>query len=418
MFRGDMHHVPGRRVRYAAILASTALVGSGFFMVASPAQALDLTFGAAFRIDSEDNPDLNDSTKDGLTQAQLNLSLDGLLDTPNAQLSFGIAGQYQGDIDGPGSGNNTRFANPQIYANYARQAANSSFSLNASVRESDLTRNQAIDDFDENVGHRRTHTLGTGFSVGDSSSLGFSANLTHDDVTYSDDPSGTQVDYRRTRLSTQTRMDLSEVMQLNLGLGAAHYEADDGTDRDSWNADLALNVARPFGVASATLRYTETEGSDRVSLSLGHTFEMPRGTQSLKVGMSRGPSGDYFVVGSLGLQLATPNGGWTASLDRGFSAGETTDSEALFTRVSMNYNHALSPVAGLQFDVNFAERETLSSGNSTTRAEIGASYSRSLTQNWSMNVGVRHRERWQDPGSDDSTNSAFFELRHTLSVRR
>lgn len=414
MLLGDHAQAPSCRAQLTALRAGAAVALGLICLSPLPAQALDLTFGAALRLDGDDNPDLDDSTSDGLTQAQLRFNLDGLWDTGSAQLAFGFAGQFQGDISGPGSGRNTRFSSPSAYVSYSQAAANSSFTMGLALLETDLTRNQAIDDFDENVGHRRTVTANAGFTVGDSSSLGFAANLFHDDVTYSDDPSGTQVDYRRTRLNTQTRMDITEVMQATLGLGFGHYEADDGTDRDSVTADFGLNIARPFGVASATLQYAETDGKDRVSLRVGHTFEMPRGTQSISIGMARGPGGEFYGVGSLGLSLATPNGGWSATLDRGLSTGQTTDTEVIFTQLSVSYAHALSPVDGLSFDVGYAERETLSNGATVTRADIGASYNRALSDEWSVNVGIRHRARWQSAGSDDSGNSAFVELRHTL----
>lgn len=418
MIRGDDVQAPSCRAQATAWRASTALaLCAAVCLPALPAQALDLTFGAALRVDSEDNPDLNDATKDGLTQAQLRLSLDGLWDTGDTQLAFGLAGQLQGDISGPGSGRNTRFSSPSLYFDYARQSANAGFTLGARLREDDLTRNQAIDDFDENVGHRRTSTVSAGFTLGNSSSLGFSANLGHDDVSYRDDPSGTQVDYRRTRLNTQTRMDITEVMQATLGLGWGRYESDTGADRQSWSADLGLNIDRPNGVASAVLNYADTEGKDRLSLRVGHTYEMPLGTQSVSLGMARGPGGDFFAIGTLGLSLATQNGGWTATLDRGLSTGQSTDTEVILTRVGLSYSHALSPVAGLTFDINYAENETLATGTTVARADIGAAYSRALSDQWSLNLGLRHRERWRSAGTDDSTNSAFIELRHTLNVQ-
>lgn len=418
MFLGDHAQAPSCRaqdITWRAALSVLALSAAG--LLASPAQALDLTFGSALRIDSEDNPDLDDSTDDGLTWAELRLNLDGLMDVGAAQLAFGAAGQLQGDLFGPGSGKNTRFANPLLYLDYARQSANASFTFSARLQEADLTQNQAIDDFDENVGTRRTRTLSTGFSVGDSSSLGFSATLTHDDVTYRDDPNGTQVDYQRTRLDTQTRMDLNEVTQLTVGLGWSQYEDEDGSNNDTLTADLGLNIARPFGVASASLSYSETDGNEDISLSVGHTFEMPRGTQSFRIGVGRAPDGGLTAVGSLGLQLATPNGGWTGSFDRGFASDATTDTEEVFTQLGLSYAHALTPVDGLSFDVAYVERETLSTGETTTRAEIGARYNRQLNNDWSLSMGVRHRARWRSADTDDSTNSAFIELRHTLSAQ-
>lgn len=392
--------------------AGLILIGA----LAAPVAALDLGFGAALRLEAEDNPDLNPATDDAVSRAALRLTLDGVTETRSARLGFGLAGSLYGDLAGPGAVQQARLGDPFAYLDYARQGAGASLSLRASWREADLARGQTLDDFDEAAGIRSTATLDAGLTLFDDARAGLSLGARSEQVRYRDD-GGAQTDYTRNRAEIGLRLDLTETARADLRLSYSVYEARGGDPRETWDLGAGLRIARSFGTASADLDLTRTEGGDRVSLRLGHSLEMPRGTQSFSFGAARGPSGTVQMVGSLDLQWQTPRGLLTAGLDRGFTSGESDDADVLRSRLAVGYRQELGPLDALRLDMSLAQNETLASGDTVTRAELGATWSRALTEDWSLDLSLRHRLRWQDPGTDGRSSAAVLELRRTFSAR-
>ena len=377
-----------------------------------PAIAGELTFGSAFRLEYNSNPDLDDGSDDAATRFFSRPSLRYVTETPVARMDLGATATMRRTLQG--SDGNDGFTDPRVFFDYARESASASFSLSGSLRESNLAVTGDIDDFDEDTGTRRTAILDTGLQLREDAPFGIGLTAGRTRVTYDND-GGTQTDYTRSRFGLNARMDINEITRATLGLSYDVYQADGGSARDTWGLTASLIRERPLGDSRVTLGLNDTPGGTRSSLTFGHTVDTPLGTQGLRLGITRTASGDLSATGGFDLSYDLPNGALTATLDRRVTSGETDDAETTLTRAAAAWNHTLSPLASLRFDLSYAESDTGTATSANT--EFGATYSRELTEDWALDVGLRHRQRVRDPGTDGASNTAFIELRRSLSLR-
>ena len=393
-------------------LRTTSALGLALALFATPALAGELTFGGSWRLETNSNPDRNDSTDDTATRFISRPSVSYVTETPAARFELGATATLRRTLEG--STARDGFTDPRVFFDYARSAADASFGLSGSVVENDLVGNREIDDFDTNGGVRRTTDLGFSLDLREDAPFGIGLSGGQTRVTYSDN-GGAQSDYTRSRLGLTTRLDINPVTRATFGLRYDVFDAEDALARETWGFDAGLTRDRPLGRSSLTLGVTDTPGGTRSSLSFGHSFDTPLGTQNLRLGVTRTATGDLSTVGGFDLSYDLPNGGLTASLDRRVTSDQEDDSEVVLTRARASWNHALSPLASLRFDLSFAESED--STDTTANTELGATYSRELTSDWSMDLGVRHRQQRREVGADNSSNTAFIELRRSLSLR-
>ena len=136
-----------------------------------------------------------------------------------------------------------------------------------------------------------------------------------------------------------------------------------------------------------------------------------------RLGFTRGSSGETFINGGLNLTRALPNGNLNLDLARTVSSGSLEDTEQVSTSLRIGYLRELTPLSSLGVDINWAEVEQTDAGTDTTSASIEASYRRELTQDWGMNVGVRHRFRDDGVNGSANSNEVFLDLRRTFLTR-
>lgn len=398
-------------MRRASLTALALCLGLG---LGAPAAAGELTFGTAVRLSADDNPDRDDATDDATRRLITRFSLGYVTETEASRLELGATAALRRGLGANATPDELDLNDPNLFFNYTRSAAAARFGLSGSVRENDLATTQDVDDFDTNAGIRRTTDLDMSLNLRDDAPFGIGLTAGQTVVTYRDD-GGAQTDYTRSRLGLSTRLDINPVTTATLGLRYDLFDAEDAAAQETWGLNAGITRERPLGRSSLSLGMTETEDGTRSSLTFGHAFDTPLGSQNLRLGVTRTSDGDLSTVGGFDLSYDLPNGGLTASLDRSVTSDEEDDSEVVLTRARASWSHALSPLASLRFDLSFAESED--STNTTANTELGATYSRELTPDWSMDLGLRHRQQRRDVGADNSSNTAFIELRRSLSLR-
>jgi hypothetical protein len=64
-----------------------------------------------------------------------------------------------------------------------------------------------------------------------------------------------------------------------------------------------------------------------------------------------------------------------------------------------------------------SESEDTATNLATRNASLGVSYSRSLTRDWGMNLGYRHRIRDEDGAPSANSDSFFLTIRRDFEIK-
>jgi hypothetical protein len=89
----------------------------------------------------------------------------------------------------------------------------------------------------------------------------------------------------------------------------------------------------------------------------------------------------------------------------------------LLTALSLGYSHTLSRLSSVNVNVLASESEDTATNLATRNASLGVSYSRSLTRDWGMNLGYRHRIRDEDGAPSANSDSFFLTIRRDFEIK-
>lgn len=372
-----------------------------------------LTFGFDTRVESHTNSGLAASGGRDTREYDSRLSFGFLTETRTSRLALDAALRARGNLGGDGGANDV--VNPDLTLSYARQGAGSSLDTQAFLRETDLGRDNTLEDFDGNQGTRRD----TGGSItlrwGDDAPVGFGVNASYTDSNFSDGAG--QPDRTRLRYGATLRLDLTQATRLTLGLTQSRFDAADDSPRDTTTLDAGLAFDRPQGALTLDLRLEDTPEGTRSSVTAGQTFEMPDGQLTARLGLTRGTSGATRVTGGLTYAHDLPRGQLTADLARDVTSGAEDDGERRITRASLGLTQALTPRTTLLLDLGLSESRATGGDATTQNGNASATLRYDLAQDWNLDVGVSHRLRDTDTTDTARDTSVFLGLSRNFEVR-
>lgn len=382
---------------------------------------VQVNLGVTLGVETQSNRALDTSDPGRSSTATMGLSLGVLSETRTQRFSFDLGGDLRG-LNGPGS-TNSGFANPSVELSYDRTSAAARLSLSASVRETDLVDEGLIFDettqaftFADGTAIRRRTDLSAQLDWRDDAPLGFGLMALLEDNSYRDGVAtgigGTTLnDTRRVTFGATARLDINEATQLNVGLNHSDFEVD-GTpgSRSTWNLTNNLTITRPDGALTFSFNITETEEGTRIATNVGRSLEYPLGIVSGEIGVTRGVTGDMFLSGGVNLTRALPRGNLSLGLARNVNSSGLEDTEQVQTSVTFGYLHEINPLSSLSLDADWADVSRTNSNSDTISATISATYNRELTQDWNMNVGIRHRFLDDEVTGTARSNELFLNL--------
>jgi hypothetical protein len=464
--------VKRQRIGHSLALASVILIGDGLGVGGfGPAAAQEdapggttLTFGIETGLSVSDNYSLEVNSPGSSTILDTTLSFGYLSQTANSRFAFDIDGVLRiADLPGTSTSSGTQFDDINAALRYDYEGANSRFTASADYNRIDLDfldpfSLSTINDVDltNSGGTRNSRNARILFETGINDPLGFGFELGHDNFSYTDttDPGlfdTTTNDYAltsrlrlspvaeaRARLSQEdytagglvptdrtTRAlsfglayELSPATTFDGSIGVEEIEEGGSTDRGGFGT-LGLTQARVNGTASLLLDQSFGIEGSRTTLTAARDLALPSGTLAFSIGVTRGETSGTELVGSIDYSHTLPGGTLTASLDRSVDSS-TSGNDILTTNAALGYTMALSPVADLSFDFDYAEIENDGTGltSNTSRKSLRAEYTRALTEDWDLSAGYEHqRLSTQGTGSANS-NTLFLTLGREFSIRR
>jgi hypothetical protein len=406
---------------------------------------------AGFGIEAGRNLDLNPGAKDN--NARLNGTLGYVYEmrTRQTQLSFDARIQPQTDD------NHNNGLYPRLGLNWQYEASRTRFNFGASYGEARVT-DQSLG-FDENTGAiieydgtgtRVMKQATAGIEGGLDMPLGYTVQASRNDVDYRDmSASSSQAPSTSTTVKAGLRADVSSMTKLNLDLSHNRYTADnvdqvrrntDGvtlgvtqrvdaitalqasigrqrvethrlgraTDTESGMV-FGLGVTRNDTLGSYGLNYGRTiaESGARDTLTFNRDQQTRLGSFSAALGASRGDSKDVDWIGKLAYVAELPRDRLSASLSRAVQSDNNGD-DVVVTRLSGNVQHALSEVNSLDFGLMASASEYPTRDSS--RLDATMSYQHMLTQDVSLEAGVRLGLAQQSRREDAESQSLFLNL--------
>lgn len=433
---------------------------------------LQIDLGVSSSLSVDDNFQLSPNSGGTSTILDNTLTFDLSSITPTQDLRlFGSTVLRYADIPGRTM---SGFEDPLVRLSYRLQAVDSEFTLSARYRRSDR---DFLDPFqveqEEQLlagtglfaggGTLTVRNASIGYRMGMNAPLGFQITATHDEKSYEDlSILNTRLfDTRTDSVNAVVTARVSPVMVLDFDLGYSEYSADDSvqTERQTLTYGIgAVYDINPVLVLDARLGWTEIDISDtngnrsrsgatgllkltrtlptgsifasvdstvnttgtRTALRFGRDLQLPRGTLSASLGLTRTPAGntDWNSAVSYSHNLASST--LSVSLRRDVSTNNL-DEEIVDTRLALGYDYQINSISSLNVTLNYGRSESaddLSTVPTVTRTTLRAAYSRNLTRDWAMTAGVQLRDRKDSSATGDArSNAVFMTLGRTFSYR-
>lgn len=410
----------------AVPLSVNAQAASGF-----ETGGVQLNFGVTFGIEVNDNRGFDPVEKQSATEIYTDLSLGILTETRTQSLSFNLGGRLRQLNTSTEFETDNGFVEPSAAFRYAASSKSSRFTFSADFAETDLSdpsrvldEETGIEIFNAVTSQRRRTQVETAFDWGDDRRFGFGIFARYLKNDFVDgrplDLSGRVLGNAETStIGARARFDLTTQTTWFTTLSLQTFEEDDvpGT-RETVSLDNVVSIDRPRGPVTLSLNLTETEEGRRIATSVGRVLEMPGGVLSWAIGTTKAATGDRnLVTGNLSYAHDLPRGQLNLAMGRSVASGETTDSERLRNQVSIRYNQDLTPVSAFNINLNWNESEETATGVSSGGTTIGATYSHELTQDWDLNVGIRHRISDSDVSGRAKNNTVFFQMTRAFVTR-
>lgn len=417
--------------------AGQALAGA-LLLSATPLVAQDggvwLRLNLDQRFEAIDNADLDETSSGTTWRSDTRLGFNLSSETRTEYFGLSLGGSLR-RVEAPNDIDNVSFGfrAPSATLSYRRTAATARLdaSLNASTQ--DISYLQSLEDIltgddDAPLSVALDEETGTGTrrQIGANATLSFgiggpaegSITLGARTVDYFDIGTADYQDSDSANLRTNLRLTLAPDLALTGALGWRIFEEDGEKARETWTFNTGLVKARTDGTLRADLNLTRIEEGTRIGLSGGWTRTLPEGELAFNLGATRGASGEIGATGSASYSQNLPNGRLNARLSRGFTA-DADDAESIVTTLSGGYSRALGPLTNLQLDMVFAQTEDSDSGDTVSRAQVGAGVSHDLGHDWSLGIGYRHAWRQDEAVGIDNARSdtIYMTLGKAISVR-
>ena len=178
---------------------------------------------------------------------------------------------------------------------------------------------------------------------------------------------------------------------------------------DGLGFELALSRDLPNGTIGATLSSRIDEAGRRTTAMASRQLDTKTGGIAFSLGLVDQEDDDELrVVGGLDYSIERPGSVFSASLERTAStddAGTTID-----TSLRLAYSRDINAVSGWQASLGYFATDDIG-GEDDNRTTATLSYTRDLTEEWSMRTGYSYSK---DDG-DDAENSIFFSVQRDIT---
>lgn len=378
-----------------------------------------LTFSVGERLQYNDNRDLSVTSLGATTEAITALTFGLSKNTGSSLLQVDANLELLFAAAPSGSTVANGLNNPFLGIAYQTASASSAFNFDASLRQTTLSQIRAVTDFDTGSGVRGNYSVGASMDWGRDARLGYGLSAAYEDISYIDTTDPGLIDARRFDLGLNARLALSPTTQLTLGLDRSDFREDGARSSDVQIGGTAgLVIRRANGdVVSANIFIDNTETGQREGLSAQYKLALPNGSLMFTPGLTRATTGKVYWTSDFQWQQDLPNGSFSATWGQEVTSQNETDDEVVLSDVSLSYAHAVNRLNSVQISLDWAQQVFTSSGDTSSNAGIGAVWSRSLTEDWDLDLGYRHRVSDESTSDRAKSNMIYLQLNRNFATR-
>ncbi len=426
---------------------------------------VDIGVGSTLRFD--DNFELvpNDGGNTSIFDTNLSVGLSSITSVHNFNLTGTGVFRY---ANIPGR-TETGFEDPTVRLNYSTSSLNSRLTVTGRYRDVDRDfldpfeverEEQASSGLFANGGSVRSRNIGATWQTGMASPIGFTLAGQHSNTNYIDTFIPRLFDVETNSGIATLTGRISPVTQLRTSFGLTDYEAEDIPQTERLTTDYAVGVVQninPTLVLDAQIGYTEVEtdttggtqnrsggtgaftltqtlptgslfangvltrneNGSRATFRLGRSLALPNGSLSGSIGFTDGSGGSSKPIVSLNYLRQIGTDDFSISVDR-IPSTNNTSQDIIDTRIALGYGHVIDSLSRFDVIANLGRSESSGTGGAPTidRANLSATYTRTLTSDWDMTGGILLRYQ-DDPtaGGEANSNAVFVTLGRNFSFR-
>lgn len=426
---------------------------------------VDIGVGSTLRFDDNFELDPNSTGDTSIFDTNLSVGLSSITAAHNFNL-IGTGVLRYANIPGRTS---TGFEDPTVRLNYNTSSLNSRLTVTGRYRDVDR---DFLDPFEvereeqqstglfANGGSVRSRNLGATWQTGLTSPLGFTLSAQHSNTNYIDTFIPRLFDTETNSGFATVTGRLSPVTQLRASFGLTDYDAEDVPRTERLTTDYSVGVIQNISqslVLDAQIGYTEVEtdttggtqnrnggtgaltltqtlpngslfangvvsrnqNGSRTTFRFGRSLQLPNGSLTASLGATDGSAASIKPIASLSYRHQIGTDDFSVSLDR-IPSTNNSSQDIIDTRISLGYGHVIDSLSRFDVTANYGRSESSGVGGAPTidRANLTATYTRTLTSDWDMTGGVLLRYR-DDPtaGGEANSNAIFVTLGRTFSFR-
>lgn len=209
------------------------------------------------------------------------------------------------------------------------------------------------------------------------------------------------VDTERDRqlLNASVSAAISPVLSGRVSLGYSQIETRRSTGTtsvDGLTAGAGLTLARPNGAIRLDFSRSTNVNGERNSVNLRRNFVLPQGRFSGNFGATQLGAGEFETIAGLNYSTPLPNGSLAVGVNRSVRFLEDEDRDQLVTSLNVRHTYQITDISSVSFQAAFAD-----TGDSR-RSSLATSYSRAITEDWSVNGGYEYTRLTQTERDRDS----------------
>ncbi|SFR19267.1 porin [Poseidonocella sedimentorum] len=196
-------------------------------------------------------------------------------------------------------------------------------------------------------------------------------------------------------------------------------ETDGDTSRtEGLGLSLGLTRALPDGSLSFSVSQSQSDNGTRHQIRFGRSLSLPRTTLSFSLGATRTEGFTTHALAGVELEHRIDRLG---ALSVALSQSATTnsdDDEAVATRLSVSYDHTLSPRAALSAGLALVQEDVLDSRDGDASSmRLNLSYSHAVGADWRLVSGYSFTRTREEGAEDEDSSRIHLGLQKSFAFR-
>lgn len=382
-------------MRLKALLISSAICGAGLTTGPIFAQESTSPFSATASVGAAAYSN-RDMTADGgsSVSAYGALSFAYVTDTPLDILSFEGGFEVTAPEDQP-------VHNPFAKFGYTRNGANAGLALGATWADVDLSDASNEDDLDVTQGFRTDFGLNAKFRYNTSGLFVPYASVNYAEKQYRDSTTEA-TDSATLSYSVGSEFVINKITSLDLAYTNREYRPDEGLTTNTDTISLGVRHDRPLGALRGNATFTQADEGERYQISVGRIYEFADGSLDGSIGYSRAISGNSYLIGDISYARDISTGTVIASASRSISE-DTDNVENVISKAGVTFQAKINDLSSFSLSANYNQHENTDTGVQTESKVLGASYTRQLLEDTSVNLSVNYRTKSEPTGETDGS---------------